>query len=117
MAKKKALVKPVPQTKTYYNYNECRNYLQAKYGYNERDYAGRFTYNKQGKPIACDDSKPDQDFWLWVVDRFDVNNGTFLTFSVDDLPAIDEEWVRTIYYRYVQEFGNEEGKVELYAYW
>jgi hypothetical protein len=34
-------VKPKKHTIEYYDYHECRDYLQEKYGYNERDYAGR----------------------------------------------------------------------------
>jgi hypothetical protein len=35
--------KPKKESQEYYDYNECRDYLEAKYDYDERDYAGRFT--------------------------------------------------------------------------
>ena len=36
--------KPVRKTKEYFNYQECSSYLQKKYGYNERDYLGKYKY-------------------------------------------------------------------------
>jgi hypothetical protein len=110
MAKKK-LTKPQLQTKTFYNYNDCRNYLEKKYGYDERDYAKKF----QGKKVH--DDKPYLDFWHWVIDHNEVHNGCFISFERGTLEYITEEWVKEIYTHYLDEFADEKGEIVFYVWW
>lgn len=112
----KTLVKPQQKQTTYYDYNECRDYLQAKYGYDERDYAGHFK-RKRGKLTGTDESVPYLDFWHWVCEHHEIHNGCFITFSREELPGIEEDWVREIYTHYLDEFEDEKGEVELFAWW
>ena len=115
-------LKPVKRTRTFYEYLECRDYLQEKYGYDERDYASR---NKAveviGKRRRFDGSRPYQDFWHWVVETYQIHNGCFVTFSRDadalrELPT-DKQWVREIYQRYLDEFADEDGELLMFVEW
>ena len=101
--------RPKKHTKTFYDYNECSEYLQQKYGYNERDVAGAIT--KDG----IDKTKPYQDFFRWLINHFDINSGTFFDFCEGDA-LYEEEWIQTIYNRYVDEFA-EDGTCEMFIWW
>jgi len=105
--------KPTKHSKEYYNYNKCRNYLEKKYKYKERDFANKYPNKK--KPYEEDESKPYLDFWHWVVDNYDIHNGCFITFDKNFQP--EEDWQKEIYNHYIEEFGNENGEVELYVSW
>lgn len=108
--------KPTKKLKTYYDYNECCDYLQKKYKYNERDYSGRW----KDKSKSPDDTKPEQSFWRWLIDHFDIHDGCFIVFSKEELddPDLDaEDWVREIYKRYLDEFADENGELEMYVWW
>lgn len=52
--------KPIQHTKLAYNYSECRDYLQTKFNYNERDYSDRSSWHakilKAANEICGDDS-------------------------------------------------------------
>lgn len=63
---------------------------------------------------------PYRDFWHWFLDHYDVNNGSILTFYIqenledlDEQVANDEEdeediaWVREILQCFKDEFGEE----------
>ena len=109
--------KPKPRTQTYLDYNECCDYIEQKYGYDTRDFAGKYKYIEEkykeldrvyGKGwrdmpmnqlhqlnpnIEADLQKIDEaeppylDFWHWVVDRCNVSNGGIIYFS-----RTDSEW-------------------------
>lgn len=106
--------KPTQKTKTYFDYNECRNYLQEKHGYNEQDYTGLFRHLGSGEPPPV---LPYQNFWHWVVGRYNAHNDCFVTFSRDVLPEIEEGWVKTIYSHYLDEFADEKGELEMHVWW
>ena len=95
-----------------YDYHACRDYLERRDGYAERDYAGRFTGNS---------TAPYQDFWHFVLEYVpDMGNGHFFTMEEDWL--LDAEpWQQEILLKYLDTFGEvgEDGKrfVELYAWW
>lgn len=67
------LEKPKQKIKKYYDYNKCRNYLEKKYNYDERDYAGKYKNRYH-------EDKPYLDFWHWVCDNFDIHNGCMINF-------------------------------------
>lgn len=104
--------KPIQRTKKYYDYHDCSEYLQDKHKYNERDYAGKFS-----KRNDVDKDTPYLDFWHWVIDRHEIHNGCFLTFSKEELDEIDEDWVKTIYSYYIEEFADDKGELEMYVWW
>lgn len=143
--------KPQKHTTTFYDYSECRDYLENKYGYDERDYAkqqgyytkalkivtdkyGKSWYNKQPKnfneadKVAYEEynklleSKPPyRDFWHFVCDHHEINNGGYIFFSSDDLKYYKEDgkiedWQAEIYQRYLDEFA-ENGELKLYVSW
>lgn len=111
--------KPEKKTKSYYKYNECRDYLQKKYGYQERDYAGKFK-NRGTKDVELNEDLLYQDFWHWVIKHYQVCNGCFITFSREYLEEDAEEsedWVLEIYKHYIDEFADEDGMLEMYVSW
>jgi hypothetical protein len=106
----KDMNKPTPKTKTAYSYTECRDYLQEKYGYKERDYAGKFKHRDM-------DDIPYQDFWHWVVGNYQIHNGCYVTFTKEVLDEIQEDWVKTIYSYYLHEFALDKNEVTFYVEW
>jgi len=82
-----------------YDYIECRDYLQAKHGYDERNYA-------EGK-----------DFWHWVCKNYEIRNDCNITFTEGKLSEIEEEWVKTIYKYYIDEFGEGDPKIASFHCW
>lgn len=104
------LDKPKKKSRSYYDYIQCRDYLQAKYNYLERDYAGKFANGKlNGKPYL--------DFWHWVLDNHEVHNGCEILFSKEELETIEKPWVKEIYQRYIDEFADKKGELTLYVWW
>lgn len=110
-------MKPKKQTKGYYDYNQCRNYLQDKYNYDERDYAKKYYRNKKNKITKVNNDKPYLDFWCWVLDNYTINNGCFITFYKNDIKQIKEDWIKEIYSHYIDEFADENGELEMYIWW
>lgn len=111
--------KPQKETKTYYDYHKCRDYLQKKYKYDERDYAGRYKHRGE-KIVSMNEEKPYLDFWHWVCDNYSVHNGCFITFYKDvleDLNKDDEKWMKEIYTHYIEEFADDSGELEMYVWW
>ena len=107
--------KPTKQTKTCYDYHQCRNYLQDKYGYNERDYANRFK-----KPYNA--SAPYQDFWHFVLEMApNITNGSFFVMDEYWLDEASHEWQKQILNYYLDEFGEYEDTgsrtIEFYIEW
>ncbi len=111
--------KPKKKKKEYYDYLEVRDYLQDKYGYDERDYAGKYA-KKKGIETPEGEPTPYLDFWHWVVDNYDIHNGCYITFSSDRLEEICEEkngWIKEIYKRYIDEFADKNGELLMYVWW
>lgn len=94
----------------FYDYDECSNYLQDKYKYDERDYIGRY------KEWGVDATKPYLDFWHWIIANNEVSNGCFIDFTKGVLDEIQENWVKTIYKYYLDEFA-ENGKLKMFVSW
>lgn len=105
--------KPTKKTKSFYNYAQVRDYLQAKYGYNERKVPLPETDRLSNHPEV------DQygDFWYWLVCTYDISNGCFVTFSRDQLPEIQGTWVKEIYKHYLDEFADDDGILEMWVWW
>ena len=106
--------KPKKHTKESYSYSECRKYLEKKYGYDERNYANT---KYDGTP----DDAPYQDFWHFVCDFANPNNGSYFTmdnFWLDKKYGAKEEWQRTIIEYYLSEFGEGKNReIEFYVWW
>jgi hypothetical protein len=103
--------KPNEKTRQYYDYHECQDYLQKKYGYDERNYADhKFT----GKP----DDAPYQDFWHFVIEMTNLNNGTFIYMNNDWLESAKEPWQKEIIEHYLSEFGKGKNReVQFFVAW
>ena len=102
------LKKPVEKIRKYYNYFECRDYLQKKYGYDENNYGK--------KP----NKKYSNDFWgdfVVLVMAPHITNGSFFQMTNEWLIG-SEDWQREILERYLSEFGTGENRViDFYVAW
>ncbi len=54
--------KPKKQTKSYLDYHECCKFLEQKYGYEERDYGGKYAFHAKIKKILNEKYK-DKTWW------------------------------------------------------
>lgn len=109
------LEKPQPKTQVAYDWHECAEFINEKYGINIRDYAGK--YSNPG-----DKSMPYLDFWHWIVDHYDVHNGSYFHFDREDLKLEQEEsciapWQGDIYQKFIDEFGDENGYIKFFVEW
>lgn len=95
--------KPTLESKQYYDYHKCKAFIREKYGYDERDYLGKYK-RKNGKVLSVNDSVEYLDFWHWVVDNYEIHNGCFIEFSNEDYDQIEKDWVKEIYSHYMDEF-------------
>jgi hypothetical protein len=109
--------KPTKRTKESYDYHECRDYINAKLGRDQDDYAGMFKRNASGKLINYDPSKEFLCFWHWVIENYTISNGCFVTFHRERLEEINEPWIKEIYGHYIDEFADESGELEMYVWW
>jgi len=107
------LQKPTKRWHVYaYDYSECRDYLQARDGYVETDYAGRFHGNEDA---------PYQNFFHFVLDTNpDIRNGsTFLMHEGWKENAV--QWQVDILMKYLTTFGERDVhgalSVEFYVTW
>lgn len=102
--------KPKPRTKKYYDWIECKNYIQEKYNIDIRDVAGKY----QGNPDA-----PYQDFWHSLTDKFEIHNGCYVDFFAGE--PLDEwfehEWEKKIARIFEEEFYVEGKEIEFYIWW
>lgn len=57
--------KPEKQTKSFYDYHQCSSFLEKKYGYNERDYAGNRKYEAEAKKST--DQKFGDSSWYSAI--------------------------------------------------
>lgn len=94
--------KPKKITKSYFVYTECRDYLENKFNYKEREY--------------LDKNNQCQDFWHWIIINQNPPRGSFMTFDYFELQEIQEEWAKEIYAHYLEEFG-ENKKLEMFVDW
>lgn len=102
--------KPTPRTKIAYDYNECSAYLEDKYHYDERDYAGR-----RGPPR--NNSKPYWNFWHFLIAQIgDMHNGSYFTMH-DEMKDGAEPWQCEILERYLSEFGVEKDGQRFIEFW
>ena len=97
-----------------YDYYECSNYIDKKYGYDQRNFAGK------GQKGRVDEEVPYLDFWqAWVLKKYEINNGCYFTFSRDDLDYSEMEvpdWIKTIFNHYMDEFA-ENDEIKFYVWW
>lgn len=97
------------------DYHECIHYIEAKYGINTRDYAGRFS--KLAKEY--DEDKSYLDFWHWLLDNdfMELHNGSIQTLFPDTHPNAPE-WVQEILGLIVLEFLEDgEDSIEFWVEW
>ena len=107
--------KPKSEILIYYDYPECTAWIEEQYGIDVRDYAGRFHGDH-------DESKPYLDFWHWLCDHEDIQNGGYVTFSYEVLAWLKDNgdipgWAEEIYTHYLAEFADIHGEVEFCTWW
>lgn len=122
MTKKKAPKVPViPKKRTmeYWDYNEVIEYVEEKYGFKSRDYAGKF-YGNESPDARGHAPAPEADyldFWHWLLDRVDVHNGCLVYLSVSDWLADEDTpaWVKEILQKIYDEF--QEDEMQVWIWW
>lgn len=99
-------------------YSEVIDFIEDKYKIKVRDYAGKFSKDKDEKWDA-DDSVPYLDFWHWVLDACgdQISNPCYFY-----LPMSAEvecpPWVREILDKIAAEFPpDEDGGLRLHCWW
>lgn len=105
--------KPQIQIKEYYDWNEVKAYIEAKYKLELRDMAGKFT--KENNINA-----PYQDFWHSLLDRYEIHNGCFVNFFYENEPfenSFEHEWEKKIARILQEEFYVEGKEIEFYVWW
>ena len=110
--------KPQSKTMQYFDYHECRDFIEEKYKIKVRDYAGMFTDK------TADHTKPYLDFWHYLLDCFpNITNGSFFEIDSEMLEGA-EEWQKEILTMFLDEFGTKdttgfiEGKrIKFYVWW
>lgn len=101
--------KPGKESREYYDYHKCVEYIEKKYDCELRNYAG--------KTHKAGDDRPYQDFWLFIMDDIlygDVHNGMFMTMCPEEWKADAEHWQREILDMFKEEFGEE---IEFWVDW
>lgn len=101
--------KPQKHTRSIYNYSECNDYIEKKYGIKTRDYAGYFGEDFGKREV----DPPYQDFWHWII--ISRGEGDIIVLSEDLIEAGEEEfWYAKILKLFLNEFGekNSEGVLE-----
>lgn len=108
------LEKPKKKSKEYYDYRECRDFIENKFGYKTRDYLNKYnkSFNEEINDVKF------LDFWSWIVKNYEISNGCFICFSREFLEESDiEDWQARIYNDFLDEFADENGEVEFYVWW
>ena len=93
--------KPEPKKVEVLEWNECIKYLEEEYHFKHSDYAGKFTNWEEN----ADKEIPYQDFWHFIIDCQEVNNGGTIYFDNSCLIDCKEEWQKTIMEYILSEFG------------
>lgn len=92
------MIKPKKRVKTYYDYVECRDYINAKYKIDIDD------VNNTLKEVS---GAPYQNFWNFVTDNFDIRNDCDFSLSETD-KEYAEEWQVKIIDLFLTEFGEND---------
>jgi len=112
--------KPTKKTRESLDYHECRDYLEDKYKFKERDYAGHFgppATNSRIVQAAMEEGRPPYwDFWHFVLEITGIHNGSYFTMSEEWLPMATA-WQKEIITLYLDEFADESREVVFYVSW
>ncbi len=93
--------KPQLETRKYLDYDKCAKYVAFKLGIKDiRDVTGHF------QPGGTEENNPYQDFWHFICDICDPNNGSYICIGTD--MSCKEDWQQKICDMFVQEFGEEQ---------
>ena len=106
--------KPIETIRTKLFYNECIEYLEDKYKFKSRDFAGAFNEPR-------DHSKPYLDFWHFILAEHEyISNGSFFVIYTDEVEHLsDDDFRRIIYNYFFEEFSDQvdDGAIEFWVEW
>ena len=102
--------KPKPEPIYALDYHKCIHFLEEKYNFDSRDYAGRY------KERISNQNIPYQNFWHWVVEMSELlGNGSYITMFDNWAEDLPEDDFRTIILNYFfqefGEYGEDEGSI------
>ena len=128
-------MKPKPRVLEVFDWNECTAFIEDKYGINTRDYRrshnqfdewcdvkGYGQKDSQGEDrgssqlwyaeFQCEiesgkvKERPYQDFWHWIIDVTNVQNGGTIELCEELGAGEAEPWQKKILRLYLTEFGS-----------
>lgn len=99
-----------------YDWHEISDYIKDKYKRDVRDWAGR--WEDKGR----NESKPYQDFWHWLADKYEPNRGGYFTIELPsstefEEPAKQADWVKEILGILDKEFPEANGLLRCWVDW
>lgn len=98
-----------------FDYHECTKYIEEKYNINTRDYAGKFSVEKQ-LPLEKIEEIPYQDFWHWIVSNNEIHNGCVFKLYAEDAEDM-EDWQQEILKLYLDEFADNGEDIIFWVDW
>jgi hypothetical protein len=122
--------KPKKVTRSYYGYNDIIDYIEFKYKIKTRGYTPKCGFTE--KQIALEyRPKPYLDFWHWIIDYYEVNNGSSIYLDLVDNYKYKKEsdadwdgdseqrprWVREIQKMIFDEFKPKHGGMMVWIDW
>ena len=98
--------KPTLQTRTatYFDWNDCVEYIQEKHNCNIRDFAGKFSRSDDEDPKA-DFQRPYLDYWHMVCNMAEPSDGQMMYMSDDWFTYGLEDWQTEITEWFLSEWG------------
>src|ERR1700686_3126192 len=95
----------------HWDFDDVMRYLEKKYQFDHRDFAGRFgdEFNKD---------LPYQDFWHWMLENNDNIHGNccYIGIRVDDcLKGSEPDWVKTILGYFKKEFPEDSEYMKMWV--
>lgn len=113
------MAKPKPRkiVRELLDYNDSVDWIEEKYGVKVRDFAGKFAKENVNKKDK--DRPPYLDFWHWLIDRYQINNGSILNMRVDYENKEHPEWVNKILKMFHDEFKTDlvDGELQFEVNW
>lgn len=116
------LKKPEKKTSSYWVYREVIDYIEQKYNIQTRGYTPKDGFTNEQLEDRSDydkkyNNKPDLDFWYWIINNNEINNGCLFTLYYDPDDEYVPDWVKEILEIIFDEFEPEYDEMEMYVSW
>lgn len=110
------------RTVSYWVYHEVINYIEQKYDIKTDEYTPKngFTSEHLDARSSHDkkhNRKPFLCFWHWIIDNYQIHNGSQFTLWYDPEDEDTPDWVKEILKMIFDEFEPEHGEMDMYVSW